>query len=181
VPSCLTLLFPALWLSACAGEDDEPTPPAAGRDWQPLALLDDWSRVARADDPLIEEPSAVAECRGAGFWLERDLGWLEIDSGACGWVTLRAPARGEVVLGQELALAVSHYDLIAGAPAEASLRLLFEDCQVWSRDISIPSPAAVYEEQFASPCALGENAPILFHVHNHGQNTYQFRGILALR
>jgi hypothetical protein len=55
------------------------------------------------------------------------------------------------------------------------------ECEAWSKLIPIPSPAAVYEEQFASPCALAANGRVLFHLDNHGQNTYQLQELSSLR
>lgn len=177
----LVLISLGLALATLGCADDAEPSKEPSPELVPLALLDDWQSVAPEDDPLLTEADEAPTCVGPGFWIERDLGWIEIDSGVCNWVTMRAAARGAVERGQTLALKVSHYDLVAGAPAEASLRLELGDCEAWSKTVTIPSPAAVYEEQFPSPCALAENATILFHVHNHGQNTYQLQGLSALR
>ena len=59
--------------------------------------------------------------------------------------------------------------------------LRLDDCDAWSKTIPIPSAANVYKEQFASPCALAENGRVLFHLNNHGQNTYQRQDLSSLR
>ena len=86
-----------------------------------------------------------------------------------------------MAVGQSLELTVSHYDLNAPAPATAELRLRFEACDAWSATIPIPSAANVDKEQFASPCALPDGGAVLFHLHNHGQNTYQLQDLSSLR
>jgi hypothetical protein len=163
------------------GCSDHDAVPAVEASFEPLALADDWSAVTPDDDPLVEDLEQVPACQAAAFWIEPQLDWIEIDSGICNWVTLRAAARAPVAPGTRLALTVSHYDLVAGAPAEATLRLVLGECEAWSKTLSIPADAAVYEEQLDAPCALDEGATILFHVHNHGQNSYQLQQLSALR
>jgi len=167
-----------LW-SGCSAH--EPAPSEAEQTWQTLVPLDGWTSVSRDADPLLAEPSAAPACLGPGFRLEPNDNWLEIDTGLCNWVTLMGTADAAVSEGQQLTLKVSHYNLEAAAPAEAHLRLRLGSCDAWSKVIPIPSPAAVYEEQFASPCALEAHGQVLFHLDNHGQNTYQLQGLSSLR
>ncbi len=149
--------------------------------YQTLVTLDAWSSVSRVDDPFIQDVDAAPACVGPGFYLERQSDWLEIDTGLCNWVTLSGSASAAVAEGQMLQLTVSHYDLEAAAPAEANLLLVLDDCDAWSKTIPIPSAAAVYKEEFASPCALPERGNVLFHLNNHGQNTYQLQDLSSLR
>ncbi len=151
------------------------------RTYQTLVAIDQWSGVDRADDPFVEDPVTAPACVGPGFYVEDQFHWLEIDTGVCNWVTLSGSARSAVSKGQMLQLTVSHYDLDAAAPTAASLRLTLDGCDAWSKPIRIPNPAAVYKEQFASPCALAENGNVLFHLNNHGQNTYQLQDFSSLR
>jgi hypothetical protein len=169
-------------LVGCSNHSDPAptTTPPATASYQPLVSLNDWSSVSRDDDPFVTD-AAPPPCVGPGFVVERDSSWLEVDTGLCSWVTLRASAQSGVTSGQPLQLTVSHYDLNAGAPAEADLALRFEDCDVWSTTIPIPSAANVDKEQFASPCALNEGGTVLFHLNNHGQNTYQLQDLSSLR
>ena len=159
----------------------EPTPGAAALSFQVLVPLEGWSEVSRDADPFIKDPSAAPACVGPGFRLEPTDNWLEIDTGACNWVTLSGSALSAVSQGQQLELTVSHYNLEAPAPAEAQLSLRFGACDVWSKVIPIPEPAAVYTEQFGSPCALELGGSVLFHLNNHGQNTYQLQELSSQR
>jgi hypothetical protein len=170
-------------LGGCSSHSDPApaTTPTPSESYQPLVLLSDWSSVSRDDDPFVTDAGAPPPCVGPGFVVERDTNWLEVDTGLCSWVTLKASAHSGVSQGQQLRLTVSHYDLNAGAPAEADLALRFEDCDAWSTTIPIPSAANVDRQQFASPCALNEGAAVLFHLNNHGQNTYQLQDLSSLR
>jgi hypothetical protein len=177
----LTLLGVAASLGACSNAADPASTDTRQQSYQPLVLLGDWSSLSREQDPFVEDPAAAPVCTGPGFRIEADYNWLEIDTGLCNWVTLSAVARYAVAEGEMLELTVSHYDLGAAAPASAELRLRFGDCDAWMKTIPIPSAAAVYSERFASSCALPESGNVLFHLNNHGQNTYQLQGLSILR
>jgi hypothetical protein len=159
----------------------EAAAPSAAPQYEALVELDAWHRVMRKDDPFVAASDAADDFVLSGFRLEPDQHWLEVDTGACNWVTLSANARYPVEVGQMLRLRVSHYDLDAAAPTTAQLRVGFGDCDVWSKSIPIPSSANVEQEELASPCALSRGAAALFHVHNHGQNTYQLQALEILR
>lgn len=171
----------ALSLLAGCGDHDHPPSVEAERDFRPLVELEDWAAVARADDPFVDAEDPPPACDGDGFIIEEEQDWLEMDTGECSWVTLGAAARGDVAEGQELRIDVSHFDLDAAEPATATLRLSLNGCEAWSNMIAIPSSANVYQPTLASPCAVAQGAQVLFHLHNHGQNTYQLRGVSALR
>ena len=186
LPRAATAVFVAVsvLLGGCSASEPAPSGPAPSGpppSFQTLVPLEGWSSVARDSDPFIDDPTAAKACVGPGFRLEPIDDWLEIDTGLCHWVTLAGDAQAPVSEGQPLALTVSHFNLEANAPAEAHLSLMLGECQAWSKVITIPQAAAVYEEQFASPCALAANDPILFHLDNHGQNTYQLQDLSSLR
>lgn len=139
--------------------------------------LADFREVPRDEDPFVTELGAAPACDGPAFALEDQ--WLEIDTGLCNWVTLVAPARSAVAKGREVRLTVSHYDLEAPEPAQAQLLLSFDLCKAWSKQVPIPSAAAVYTESFESPCAIAAGADVYFHLHNHGQNNWQLQELAA--
>lgn len=168
-------------LALGCGDHDAPKGPDQTRNVAALVELSDWSSVPRSDDPFAVDQAAPPACSGADFRVEDSQSWLEIDTGRCSWVTLSAPARLSVSVGQELQLELSHYDLEAPEPAHTELELTLEGCQAFSKTIPIPSEANVYMEHFSSPCALAAGELVLFHLHNHGQNTYQLRGLSVLR
>jgi hypothetical protein len=168
------LLLPCLAAAACGAEAPEPENTTR---YEPLASPEDWSQVERTADPFVTDAAQAPACLGPGFSAENT--WLEVDTGVCNWVTLQASARLMVEPRQRLRLVVSHYDLSAIAPAEARLELRFGDCELWQESVAIPSPAAVYDEELESPCAIEQGAPMLFHLHNHGQNNWQLQELSA--
>jgi hypothetical protein len=168
-------------LSGCSNDAEPPSPSKTEAAFQTLVPLEGWSSVARADDPFVTDPEAAPACVGPGFRLETDTQWLELDTGLCNWVTLASSALFDVSAGQQLRLDFSHYNLEAAAPATAELKVSFPHCEVWTKQLPIPGEAAVYQEQFTSPCALKAGQSVLFHLHNHGQNTYQLKDLAVLR
>jgi hypothetical protein len=167
--------------AAACGDHDAPKADPEESSWLTLVELEDWTALERADDPFDVDGQAAPACRGGGFRVEDEQSWLEIDTGQCSWVTVSAPARYAVSKGQPLQLELSHYDLGAAEPARAELGLTLEGCEAFSKTIPIPSEANVYMEHFSSPCALASGGAVLFHLHNHGQNTYQLRSLSVLR
>jgi hypothetical protein len=152
-------------------------PAGAGTAPEPLVAFEDWTSVPHADDPFVTA-SDLPECVEPTFRVEDDQQRVEVDTTLCNWVTLAQAALTGVAVGDELELDFSHYDLTAAAPASAELRLRFGECEAWSQSIPIPSAAKVYETHFQSPCGLAQGAKVLFHLHNHGQNTYQLKDLL---
>jgi hypothetical protein len=173
-PACASLL-----LLGCGDHDSLPIPEAA-RSFQTLVGVEDWKPLARERDPFVEDESPPA-CTTEFARVEEEQGWLELDTAECSFITLAAGANAAVEAGQELSLEVSHFDLDAAEPATAELRLRFEGCDVWGESIAIPSAANVYQERFSSPCPIAQGGQVMFHVHNHGQNTYQLRSLKVLR
>ncbi|MDF3067141.1 MAG: hypothetical protein K0R38_2742 [Polyangiaceae bacterium] len=148
--------------------------------FQSLVGVEDWGTIAREVDPFVDEESPP-ECEAPGVVVEEEQSWLELDTTECGFITVAAGAGSDVEEGQELSVNVSHFDLDAAEPASAELRLRFEACDAWEKTIPIPSKANVYSERFPSPCAIAQGGQVFFHLHNHGQNTYQLRDISVLR
>lgn len=176
----LGLVVMALVLFGC-GDHDHPVTPESEKTFQPLVGLEDWKPLAPERDPFASEGELPPECDGSYWRVEEAQSWLELDTTECGFITLAAGANAVVEEGQELSLEVSHYDLDAAEPATAELRLRFEDCDVWESSLAIPSAANVYRERFASRCPIAQGGQVMFHVHNHGQNTYQLRSLNVLR
>jgi hypothetical protein len=164
------LALAGLLLANGCGSDPTVSDAAAFKE---LVELPDWRELPRDEDPFVTDLDAAPACVGPSFNLEAQ--WLEIDTGVCNWVTLIASARAAVESGRQLRITVSHFDLEAPEPAEASLSLTLEHCDAWEKTVPIPSPAAVYTEAFSSPCAIAAGGNVYFHLHNHGQNNWQLQ------
>ena len=174
------LLAPVLGvLPLLVGCANEASPSQAEPVFQALVAPDEWRAVARDADPFITDLEAAPECVAPGVRVEEQ--WLELDTSECTWITLVARAPFEVERGRELSVTLSHFDLNAPAAAEARAELTFDTCEAWSKPVTIPSAAAVYTETFASRCSLAAGGLVYFHLHNHGQNTWQLQDISVRR
>src|SRR5689334_20222790 len=85
----------AALLGGCSNKADATATPEA-RSYQPLVMLTDWTSVSRDQDPFVTDTVAAPACVGPGFLIEQDTNWVEIDTGLCNWVTLKASARAAV-------------------------------------------------------------------------------------
>lgn len=155
---------------ACSTERAESTSFAS------LIDMENWAPLSASEDPFASagsqgDASTPPGCGVLGFTVEQ--GMLEIDTGRCGFMTLEQPALEAVHEGQLVLLTLSHFDLTAPEPAEGVAALALGSCVVWSKTVPIPRAAEVYEEKFVSDCELDRGDPVLFHLHNHGQNNWQ--------
>lgn len=178
-PSAWLALLALLLDAGCSSGAEAKTGSPTDSSRAALVSLEGWTAVARADDPFTAAGEEPPECEPS-FHVEVAQNWLEVDTTACNWVTLSQPAQAEVAEGDRLEFDFSHFDLDADAPTTAELRLRFDDCDAWSTSIPIPGAADVYAEQFRSPCRLTSHSQVLFHLHNHGQNTYQLKDLSRL-
>lgn len=173
------LLLSALILG-CSGHDDSSSSQAERR-FEPLVELEAWTAVARSEDPFLDPRTPPADCATPGARVESAQNWLELDTSVCGFITVAADARFAVAEGAKVRLDLSHFDLDAATPTSAELRLRFGNCSAWETSLEIPAPAQVHGLEFDSECEVASGGQVWFHLHNHGQNTYQLRGLSVLR
>ena len=142
-----------------------------------IALVDAalWLAQDRSRDPFADHrPDAVA-CGIAGFYAER--GALEIDTAQCNYLAIEQPAMHSVRAGDEIAFELLHYDLTAPTPAAAHVALTLDGGVAWQTEIAIPAPANAITVSASATRAISAGAPIGFHLHNHGQNTWLLRAL----
>jgi hypothetical protein len=160
-------------VSACA----EQSTPELRR--EAVLLIDHahWQRYPAEQDPLPGHQPAAINCGAAGYYVEQ--GRLELDSTFCNYALIWHPALVGVDAGTEITLELSHFDLTASEPTRAHVALIFDDTLAWETWLDIPSSADVTEISFRAPHALGRDAPIRLHFHNHGQNNYALGQVFA--
>lgn len=151
---------------------------------EPRSLVDAeaWLLVPFPEDPFAEWATASVECSPiAGFYPEDEV--LEIDTTRCNFVTLRQPLPVALPSKALLEIEIIHFDLTASAMGEARLAVGVgeitgaEPSMVgslpWERSIAIPGPADRIVERFAIQDAAEAGASVVFHLQNHGQNTWR--------
>jgi hypothetical protein len=163
-----------------AADPDGPTPGCSPEGTLPLVTADLWAPVAGDRDPFSDWAEGEIECNPlVGFFPE--LGALEIDTGQCNFVTVEQPLPLALAARSELEVELVHFDLVAAAPATARAAVAFvganhvtgtEPRSSWEKPVPIPAPANRIVERFSNDEELSVGDRILFHLQNHGQNTW---------
>lgn len=145
--------------------------------WHALVRSDDWQPQAAEDDPAPDHRPAIVECPG---WYPEG-GGLEIDTGACNYLSLQQPLLDAIEPGDPVHLELWWQTLASVEPAEGHLAVYVGDALLWEEHVPIPGPAAARSLDFASPVGAPAGAPLTLHLHNHGYNTWHFHELIVFR
>lgn len=158
---------------ACSDRTDvvfEATTPGPARVLLPLT---DLRPLAGDADPLAAHRPDVVVCSNvAGWYFEGGL--LEVNTGRCNYLALGQPASLRVPVGASLTTQLRHFDLTSPEPTTAHVALTIRDVVVWEERIPVPSEARVTDITVDLPVAVETGDELGIHLHNHGQNTYNF-------
>ena len=135
-----------------------------------LVSAEAWAPQDPADDPLADHRPADPSCAPGGWLVEDDR--VEVQTGICHYLSLMQPIRAPVQAGDELGVLLWHQGLDAAEPAEAHVALLLDGVPVWETTASIPAPATLYEQWVTVDTSAPAGAPLVLHLHNHGDNTW---------
>lgn len=134
-----------------------------------------WAAVDAVDDPYLERRPAEVECaEGEGFVAESfaDGGALEVRTERCNWLSVSQPAPVDLPAGAVFTVRLWAIDLSAPAPAVATIGVAIDGEPAWSREIPIPSATELIVDTWTSERPIPAGTSIVFHVDNHGANTY---------
>ncbi len=121
-------------------------------------------------DPLEAHRPAGAAC-ATGSW-GPESGSLEVDTGACGFLSVRQPLRAWLEAGDPVELVLWHDWLTAEAPATGHLALFAGEALLFEHLVDIPADPEAYTFTFDSPLSAAPGASVTLHLHNHGANTW---------
>lgn len=170
------------FIAACAsflglvGCGDADVPPA--REARVLAPLLDLTPTSASTDSLEGHRPQEITCNNVGGWYLED-GNLEVDTGECNYLSLTEPAAIDLPAGTRIETEISHFDLTAAEPSEAHIAIIIAGETIWEETIPIPSDGEVIELALDLPSAVEAGDSVEFHLHNHGQNSWNFTPILA--
>jgi hypothetical protein len=136
-----------------------------------------WTELGASEDPLAEHRPSLVECTIAGWYPEGQA--LEIDTNYCNYLALGQPTLVPITEGLGVRLGFYHFDLTAPVPAIAHVAVLVDGALLWEQDVEIPGAAFVYEIEFEAPWSAPAGAELVFHLHNHGQNTWVLQNLTA--
>jgi hypothetical protein len=158
-------------IAACS--DKAPPPPGAER---ALIALDAFEPLDPSEDPLPSHRPPEVDCSALTGWFVED-DHLEMDTARCNYVSLAQPALVGAAAGARVTGTLSHFDLTAAGAAEAHVAFFLDGVPLWERTIAVPGIARVYQLDVPLEREFETGAPVVVHLHNHGQNTWQLFGL----
>jgi hypothetical protein len=144
------------------------------------ALIDHerWEQIhASSEDPLADHRPSSINCGVAGWYRENEI--IEIDTNFCNYLALRQDSLAPITEGAKVRLGFYHFDLVAPEEALAHLAVLVDGQLLHEQEIAIPGKAMVYALEFEAPFSAPAGAELVFHLHNHGQNTWALQDLSA--
>lgn len=155
------LVFGAL-AAGCGGEGVDPGPLVDPRAWQAMSA---------ERDPMADHRPSEVICAQMGWIVEEDS--LEIDTGACNYLSVTQALMRDVPQGSPVAVELWHQVLHAEDPAMGHAALFVDSTLVWERRVPIPSAGAVWLDDVEAPRSFETGDSVVFHLHNHGANTWR--------
>lgn len=140
------------------------------KDWTDLVLGDQWELMNIMMDPHRHYQEGREVCLVTDFGVE--YGGVELSTRLCDYATLTQGIQNDLKVGDLLEVTLWHSPLISDTPAEGQMIISLGDIDLWSTKLVIPSPAQSWTEVIEISQNIAEGTPILFHVRNHGANTY---------
>lgn len=132
-----------------------------------------WTRLEPADDPFTDAPEVV-DCRDYAT-IAQELGQepvFDVETGFCNYVTVQQPALEAVAAGSTIKVRLWHFDLLAPQPAEAHVAVTVDGEPILDERVPIPAQGGLIVRELPIPRDIARGAPVLFHLHNHGANSW---------
>jgi hypothetical protein len=193
LPAALLLSLSLAVTSACDGPDGATSESESGStsaaqlgpgegdrevQWRSLTPAEEWAPTPYADDLWALERPTEIECAPQNGWTI-EAGGVEVDTGACDYLSLSQPLSRPIEAGAPLRLTLWWQNLIATAPSEGHLAVVLDGHLLWEERVTIPGPADARDLELVAPIGAAEGSLITLHLHNHGANTWRFQGLYA--
>jgi hypothetical protein len=132
-----------------------------------------WQLLDAGEDPFQDRP-ALIDCL-SGAVVAEDLGGeyvLGIETGFCNYMTALQATQRAVAVGEVIKVRLWHFELSAPDPAEAHAVLQIDGLRILDERIPIPAPGGLTVRMLRVERAIAAGAPVYFHLHNHGANSW---------
>jgi hypothetical protein len=138
-----------------------------------IVVPERWQILDAASDLFDDRPANV-QCLAAGVMPETlsEERVLGVETGYCQYLSAHQPTRLEVKAGEVLKVRLWHFVLSAPEPAEAHAAVVVDGLTVLDERVSIPSPGGLLVRELLVERAIPAGAPVHFHLHNHGENSW---------
>jgi hypothetical protein len=141
----------------------------------PLVAMDRFSLVAPEDDPF-SPPADAPLCQSDEIRAEpfgNGPVALDVDtSDRCGWATLTQGTSVTIGEDDDIFFKIFYFSQQTFPAAQAQLAIALGDDVLWSTLVEIPTASDVVEERVKPPRATAADTPFLFHLGNHGANSW---------
>jgi hypothetical protein len=141
----------------------------------PITLIDQslWQAQPTSEgDPLAEHRPGEVVCPEYAWEVEGTI--LEVDTGACNYLSVVQPSQLAIRECDTVQVTVSHFNLYAPEPAEGHVAVALDGDLVLDEVRAIPHPSDFIYLRWQAKRAYPAGVPVVFHVHNHGVNEWQF-------
>lgn len=180
-PVARALLALALAPLACGGASADSDESGSG-DEENGRVLTPFLNLGPAsadEDPLATHRPEVIECNNlVGWYVEDSLleesTALEVSTAECNYLSLVEASAVDALAGENLVTELSYFDLTADMPTVAHVALTLDSEILWETEIPVPSAGDVVPISITLTRDVPEGTPVGFHLHNHGQNTWNF-------
>lgn len=132
-----------------------------------------WVQVPVESDPFAAEGercAPVVQMRAED--LTGELSYT-IETRGCRWGTVSQPAPFAVAAGEALNYRLWYFSQTNFDVAQARLLMAVGAEELWTLLVALPvSAGALVYDSFPAPRAIAAGEPLLFHVENHGTNSW---------
>lgn len=173
-------LFPIMILiAACVEPNEESELNIEPSSWQKMVTGDQWRILASDFDPFIGQQSSRKACGILDYAPEYD--GVEISTKFCDYMSLVQLLSFDIKAGEILRLNIWHSILLNNSSVNGLISIQIADQEIWTQSLNIPGPAESWTLEFASPRDFETGDRVIFHVHNHGANSYTLNELSVAR
>lgn len=153
------------------------TPPASRTS---LVHPERWVALTQADDPFDDRP-LLPRCTSGSVMPEMlaEEYVFSVDTGGCPYITVVQPALRAVAMGEILKIRLWHFELSASESAEAHAVVWVDGLVVLDERVAIPQAGGLIVSRLRVERPIAVGAPIHFHLHNHGANSWSLVEVSA--
>lgn len=137
-------------------------------------LVDHGAWELSSADPWPDHAPDPIEC-GPLAWSAENSGGepsLEVRTDDCNYLVVEQPTLAELLPGDQLQFRLWHFDLIQFEPATGHAALSIGGVVYVDEEIAIPGEAEMIIREVFVDEEVPAGAPVVFHLHNHGANTW---------
>lgn len=132
-----------------------------------------WERLDADQDPFEDRPDQP-ECAQDAVKVEVLGGEVAygVDTGPCHYITARQATQKPVSAGDTIRIRLWHFTLNAPSPAQAHAVVELDGLRLLDERVPIPQPGGLLSVEVIAETGIEPAAPVFFHLHNHGDNSW---------